>query len=188
MLQILAQTDPSAIYRVRRRLPKAARLHYCSAMFCPNCAAQNESSQHYCRTCGLKLDALEAELKMQNPSDDLAILLKKKRRMDLLGTGALSIAGIIGFSLLLTVAVYYKLMLLGPELLFGSAIGALILFLLAAIFFLAYSKFVLKIDRVVSSSSQQPELTVPTGKLLQDPAPFEPASVTEHSTELLRRK
>lgn len=125
---------------------------------------------------------------MQNPSEELAVLLKKKRRIELLGTGALSIAGIIGLSLLLTAAVYYKLLLLGPEVLFGSAIGALILFLLASIFFLAYSKFLLKIDRIVHTSSEQPELTVPTAKLLHEPTRFEPASVTEHSTELLRRK
>ena len=156
-------------------------------MFCPNCAAQNDTSQHYCRTCGLKLDAIAAELTVQNPSEEVAAMLKKKRRMELLGTGTLTIAGIIGLCLLLTVAVYYKLMLLGPEVLFGSAIGALILFLLASIFFFSYAKFFLKIDRIIPRSPEQPELTEPTGKLLDDPL-FEPASVTEHSTELLRRK
>ena len=108
--------------------------------------------------------------------------------MELVGTGALTVAGIIGFCLLLTLAVYYKLLFFGPEVLFGSAIGALVLSLLVSIFFLAYPKFFLKIDnRDIPHSNEQPELTGPTGKLLDDP-PFEPASVSEHSTELLRRK
>jgi hypothetical protein len=133
------------------------------------------------------LDIIAAELTVQNPSEEVAALLKKRRRVELLGLSALSISGIIGLCLLLTLVVYYKLMLLGPEVLFGSAIGALILFLLASIFLLAYSKFFLNIDRALSHSPKQPELTVPTNKLLDDP-PYEPASVTEHSTELLHRK
>ena len=157
-------------------------------MFCPNCAAKNEASQHYCRTCGLKLDAIAAKLMEQNPSDEVAALLKKKRRIEFLGMASLSVAGIIGLSLLLTVAVYYKLMLVGPDVLLGSAIGALILFLLASIFLLAYPKFFLKIDRAIPNSSDQLEPTEPTGKLLDEPTPFEPASVTEHETERLRRK
>src|SRR5436190_5707523 len=156
-------------------------------MFCPNCAAQNDASQHYCRMCGLKLDAIAAELTVQNPSEEVAALLKKKRWMELLGKSALTISGIIGLSLLLTLAVYYKLMLLGPEVLFGSAVGALILFLLASIIFLAYPKFFLKIDGAILRSPEQSELTTRTRKLLNDPQ-FESASVTEHSTELLKPK
>jgi hypothetical protein len=154
-------------------------------MFCPNCAAQNDLTQHYCRTCGLKLDAIVADMAVQNPSKELAALLEKKRRIEWIGKAALSIAGIIGFSLLLALAFYYKLALFGPELLFGSAIGALVLFGLAAIIFFSYSKFALKIDRVRPHTPD--ELSTPTAKLLNDP-PFEPASVTEHSTERLHRK
>jgi len=137
--------------------------------------------------CGLKLDAIAAELTVQNPSEEVAALLKKKRWMELLGKSALTISGIIGLCLLLTLAVYYKLMLLGPQVLFGSAVGALILFLLASITFLAYPKFFLKIDGAILHSPAQPELTTRTGKLLNDPQ-FEPASVTEYSTELLTPK
>src|SRR5688572_2059582 len=133
-------------------------------MFCPNCGTQNDAPQHYCRMCGLKLDAIAAELAVQNPSEEVAALLKKKKRMEFVGISALTISGIIGLCLLLTLAVYYKLMLLGPEVLFGSAIGALILFLLASIFFLAYPKFYLRIDHAKSHSPERPELTEATGK------------------------
>jgi len=123
-----------------------------------------------------------AELTLQNPPEEVAALLRKKRRMELVSTFALCIAGIIGLCVVLTLAVYYKLMLVGPEVLFGSAIGALILFVLVAIFFWVYPKFFLKIDNVIAEKP-----AAPTGKLLNDP-PFEAASVTEHSTELLKRK
>ena len=156
-------------------------------MFCPNCGAQNESAQHYCRMCGLGLDAISVELTAQNPSPEMALLLKKKRRIEKLGVYSLSIAGIIGLCLLIAVTVYYKLAILGPELLFGSAVGALILFLLASIAFFAYSKY---FRRFVYSNKDLPEqrdLKNETKKLIND-APFEPASVTEHSTELLKRR
>lgn len=71
------------------------------------------------------------------------------------GFFSLSIAGIIGFSLLLAKAFYYKLMIVGPELLFGSAIEALILFLLASVFFFNYPKFFLKLDRINPRFSEQ---------------------------------
>lgn len=137
--------------------------------------------------CGLQLDAIAAELTAQKPSAEMALLLKRRKRVEMLGVCSLSIAGIIGFSLLLSKVFYYKLMILGPELLFGSAIGALILFLLASVFFFNYPKFFMKLDRINPNLHEQPELATPTNKLLGDP-PFEPASVTEHSTELLRRK
>lgn len=156
-------------------------------MFCPNCAAQNEAAQHYCRMCGLGLDAISAELTAQNPSPETAVLLKKQRRIETLGVFSLSIAGIIGLSLLLAVAFYYKLALLGPELLFGSAVGALILFLLASIVFFIYSKYFMKVGYPDDRLPEQRDLAMPTNRLLNDP-PFEPASVTEHSTELLRQK
>ena len=160
---------------------------YCLGMFCPSCAAQNDVSQHYCRACGFKLDVVAAELAVQNPSEEVAALIKKKRLMEWMGTSALSIAGIIGLCLLLALAFYYKLSLLGPQLLFGSAVGALVLFLLASLFFFNYSKFFFKIDALRSHMPERPELSTPTAKLLDD-APFEPASVTEHSTERLPRR
>jgi hypothetical protein len=133
--------------------------------------------------CGLKLDAIAADLTAQKPSPEMAELFKRQRRMQMLGVFSLSTAGVIGLALLFAKVFYYKLIILGPELLFGSAIGAVILFMLASVFFFNYPKLFMKSGHV----SQQPDLATPTNKLLNDP-PFEPASVTEHSTELLHRK
>jgi hypothetical protein len=160
-------------------------------MFCPNCAAQNDTAQHYCRMCGLKLDAIVVEMTSQKPSTEMVELFKKQRRMQRLGVFSLSTAGGIGIALLFAQVIYYKLMILGPELLFGGAIGAVVLFLLASIFFFNYPKLFMKLDRSEPHLSRQTETEIPTNKLLDDP-PFEPvrqpASVTEHSTELLHRK
>jgi hypothetical protein len=153
-------------------------------MFCPSCAAQNDTAQHYCRMCGLKLDAITAEVTAQKPSAGMSELFKRQRRMEMFGVGSLSIAAVIGLMLLLSRVFYYKLMIFGPEVLFGSAVGALILFLLASLFFFHYPKLFMK-PRPHHSDESEP--SSPTNKLLNDP-PFEPASVTEHSTELLHRK
>ena len=158
-------------------------------MFCPNCASTNDPAQHYCRTCGLKLDAIVADVAAQRPSEEFAVLLKRKRRMELFGVASLSIAGIIGLSLLLANAFYYKLQLFGAELLFGSATVALFVFALASIFFFNYPKLFMNFDHLnhrlpaknEADAADQPD----TNKLLMDPS-FEPISVTEHSTELLK--
>lgn len=137
--------------------------------------------------CGLKLDAIVTQMELQKPSAEMAELFKKQRWMQRLGVFSLSTAGFIGFALLLAQVVYYKLLVLGPLLLFGSAIGAVMLFLLASAFFFIYPKFFMKLDRSDPHFPEQTEISTPTHKLLNDP-PFERASVTEHSTELLHRK
>jgi len=83
------------------------------AAFCPNCAAPNVESQHYCRMWGLRLDAIVAELTAQDPSPEVALLLKRQRQIERLGIFSLTIAGIIGLCLLIAVASYYKLAILG---------------------------------------------------------------------------
>lgn len=106
----------------------------------------------------------------------------------MLGVFSLSTAGVIGFSLLLANAFYYKLQIFGPELLFRSASVALLFFGLASVFFFNYPKLFMKFDRL--NPRLEPKKNVlseaaPTNRLLADP-PFEPASVTEHSTVRLK--
>ena len=137
--------------------------------------------------CGLRLEAIASELAVQNPSAEMAALSKRRKRAEMLGVICLSTAGGIGLMVLICTVFYYKLLLLGPELLLGSAGGAVILFLLASILFFCYPKFFIKVARTNESFKNQVKAAIPTNKLLNDP-PFEPASVTEHSTELLRRK
>src|SRR5215813_2621559 len=111
-------------------------------MFCPNCAAQNDVAQRYCRTCGLKLDAIAQDLSSQRPSDEFARLLKRKRQFEWAGALSMMTAGMIGLSMLIAGGFYYKLHWLGLEVLFWSASIALALFALASVFFFNYAKFV----------------------------------------------
>ena len=135
--------------------------------------------------CGLRLEAIAAELSLQKPSAEMAELYKRQRQMQRLGVLSLSVAGTLGIALLMAKVFYYKLIILGPELLFGSAIGALILFMLASVFFFNYPKLFMK-PKPYNELPGERDAAIPTNKLLADP-PFGPASVTEHSTELLHR-
>jgi hypothetical protein len=156
-------------------------------MFCPNCAAENRSEQNYCRSCGLNLNPITQAVLEQAPSNEYARLHRRKELFEKLGTFSLSIAGIIAFSFLIVLAAYYKMILLGPEVLFWSGFAALISFLLLSIFFFIYPKLFMKFERLNLDRRQtdRSEIAVPTAKLIED-RPFEPIpTVTEDSTDLL---
>lgn len=155
-------------------------------MFCPNCSAKNVPEQHYCRTCGLKLDLIAAELASQRPSSEYSALLQRKERFEKLGIAAISVTAMIGLVALLSKIL--GLEIFGPD--FSPWIGfaAFAVFGLLSVFFFNYPKLFMEFEKVNPrlSPSISAENTPPlaTDKLLNDP-PFEPASVTEHSTELL---
>lgn len=156
-------------------------------MFCPNCATRNEEGHYFCRSCGLKLDTIAVELAAQQPSAEAAEVLRRKNLFERLSKLSISISGLVGFMIIVSIAVFYKLILFGPEILFGSAMGAVVFFALLAAFFYAYPRFFMTSEERRSTPAEpeeRKELTVPTGKLLNEPH-FEPASVTEDSTELL---
>jgi hypothetical protein len=159
-------------------------------MFCPNCAAKNTDEQHYCRSCGLKLDAISREVAGQFPSQEYAALARRKRAFEIVGMFSLSVAAFIGVMMLLARVFYYKLVLFGPDVLFYSAFGALVLFGLLSVFFFNYPAVAMKFDDVnprLPAPAESDGLPLDTKKLIED-RPFEPASVTEHTTELLPQK
>ena len=133
--------------------------------------------------CGLRLDTIAAEFAAQRPSARMDETFDRRRWMQKLGLISLSMAGVVALALVFAQVFYYKLLIFGPALLFGSAMGGILLLLLAAVFFFYYPRFFMK----QSYAEEQAEIECHTNKLLNDP-PFEPASVTEHSTELLHRK
>ena len=160
-------------------------------MFCPNCAAQNDITLHYCRACGLKLDTIAENVSSQRPSAEFAHVLDRLRRFEFLGVACLSVAGFIGLSIVVAAIFYYKMQWVGPQVLFGSASIALVVFTVLSAIFLSYPKFALKRSRLSMPSSNPPKNEVEaitTNKLIDD-RPFEPVpSVTEHSTELLSER
>ena len=123
----------------------------------------------------------------QFPSIEYAALARRIRRFELIGVASLSIAAIVGLSVLIVKAFQYKVILFGPEVLFYAAFAALLLFGLFSVFCFNYKEFV-NFDKLnprlpVSETDNKVE-KVTTNKLLEDRV-FAPASVTEHSTELL---
>jgi hypothetical protein len=157
-------------------------------MFCPNCGAENRVEQNYCRSCGLKLDAISQAVAEQFPSKEYAELQRRRELFEKLGLFSLSAAGLIGLSYLLFKVAYYKLILFGPDVLFWSAFVALIGFLLLSVFFFNYPKLFMKFEKLNPRLSlpNEPTISATTNKLIED-RPFEPVpSVTEQSTELLQ--
>lgn len=159
-------------------------------MFCPNCGAENKSEQNFCRFCGLKLDAISQAVAEQTPSNEFAQLLKRKQLFEKLGIVSLSAFGLIGLSFLIAIAVIYKMMLFGADVLFLSGFIAFMVFGLLSAFFFNYPKLFMNFEKLNPrlSPDETEQISQPTNKLIED-KPFEPVgSVTEHSTELLLNK
>ncbi|MEO7538931.1 MAG: zinc-ribbon domain-containing protein [Pyrinomonadaceae bacterium] len=155
-------------------------------MFCPNCGTQNQDTHIYCRSCGLKLDAIVHAVAQQFPSDEYARLQRRKNVLETIGVICLAIFGLIGFSFLFAKVIQYKLDWLGADVLFWSGIIAMLTFGLLSVFFFNYPKLAMKFDEInprLPSPDEKPA-SYNTSKLIED-RHFEPASVTEHSTELL---
>jgi len=153
-------------------------------MFCPNCGAKNSVEQHYCRGCGLRLDAIVEAVSDQFPSEEYADLQRRKERFEWIGLLCFSLAGLLGLLMLIVLAAFYKILILGPEIIFGAAAAAMVGFLLLSLFFFNYPRFFMK-ARKFESDENAPS-TVITAKLIED-RPFEPvSSVTEATTEVLK--
>ena len=153
-------------------------------MFCPNCGSKNSVEQNYCRGCGLKLEAIVEAVSDQFPSKEYADLQRRKERFEWFGLLCLSMAGLLAFLLLAVLAAFYKVVILGPEIIFGSAVTALIGFVLLSVYFFYYPRLYMKAKNV--APAENPPSDVVTAKLIED-RPFEPAaSVTESTTEFLK--
>src|SRR5438552_317786 len=133
---------PKSIIRTGEHLLSYSRRGF--DMFCPNCGAENQTEQNYCRGCGLRLDAVLQAVNEQFPSDEYAQLQRRRQIFQNLGLFSVSAAALIAIGFVLFKAAYYKLILLGPDVLFGSAIAALVGFLLLSVFFFSYPKFFMK--------------------------------------------
>jgi len=157
-------------------------------MFCPNCANKIEIEQKFCRYCGLKIGSIVQIVSEQNPDNEFIVLQKRKELFDKLGVFALVCFGSIGFSYLFYKIIYYKMILFGENVMFWSAFAAFIVFGLLAAFFFNYPKIFMneKLSGLKEkmSEAEKNQIGAETNKLLSE-SRFEPASVTENSTELL---
>mgnify|MGYP000870821266 CR=1 FL=1 len=155
-------------------------------MFCPNCATPNADDHSFCRRCGLKLDAISKNVAEQFPSEEYVAIANRIRRFEKIGVASLSVSAIVALSMLIVKAYEYKVILFGPNVLFYIAVAAFVLFALFSVYCFNYKEFV-NFDKLnprlpLPDKSEAEKFT--TSKLIED-RQFEPASVTEHSTELL---
>ncbi|MEO8649481.1 MAG: hypothetical protein ABI539_09975 [Acidobacteriota bacterium] len=127
----------------------------------------------------------------QFPTEEYAVLQRRKERFEKLGLLSLSMFGFLGFALLFGNAAYYKIILFGPEIIFGAALAAMFIFGLLSVFFFNYPKIFMGVEKVnhrlpVASG---PDLEAPETARLLEESRLEPIhSVTEDPTELLAVK
>lgn len=154
-------------------------------MYCPNCGTKNQAAHNFCRSCGLKLDEISRNVAEQFPSDEYAKLMRRKERFEKFGMASLVITAIVGLSMFLYKVGGYKAGLFGETTLLWIAFGAFALFGLLAVFLVNYPKVFMNFEnvnpRLDTEKSSKPR---DTRRLIEDRL-FEPASVTERSTELL---
>ena len=155
-------------------------------MFCPNCASKIEIEQKFCRSCGLKLEAVVQVISEQIPTKEFAKMQKRKEMFEKLGIFSLSAFALIGFAFIISAVGYYKIILFGADVIFWSAFGAFAAFGLLAVFFFNYPKLFMKLQTVNPRllKPEEREISEPTNKLLQEGFIEPLPSVTENSTEL----
>jgi hypothetical protein len=157
-------------------------------MFCPNCGAENRVEQNYCRSCGLKLDAIVQMVSEQFPTEEYAAMQRRKERFEKLGLVSLSLFAFLAFALVFGWAAYVKIILFGADVIFGAAFVAMFVFGLLSVVFFNYPKMFMNFDKVNHRlpASADAELKPTTTARLIEERPFEPVpSVTEDSTDLL---
>ena len=157
-------------------------------MFCPNCANKIETEQNFCRFCGLNISSIVQIVSEQNPDNEFLVLQRRKEFFEKLAVFALFCSGCIAGSYLLFKIIYYKMILFGENAIFLSAVIAFVVFGLLAFFFFNYPKFFMneKLSALKEkiAEAEKNQIGAVTGKLLEE-SHFEPATVTENSTELL---
>lgn len=159
-------------------------------MFCPNCGANNNIEQNFCRFCSLNLQETNVSLAAQLSSGQNAAQLKKLERIR-------TFSDIISFGL--TVAIATGILIFIYTALTGTVFfGAKIFWALIIVFAIIESVLLYvryantpgyadEMDRKSVLAQNEPGKRE-TAKLLED-KPFEPAtSVAENSTELRREQ
>lgn len=157
-------------------------------MFCPNCGANNTTEQKFCRACGLNIEETAASLQKQIPSAESAELMRQKKRWDTFGAvawnGLIIVAGwaLLNFIYL----IIEKLILTGANIKLGIIAILFLLFGAATLVYVYKSQEFKEANPSPKEPEQEtPELSIPTGKLIEE-KPFEPIQgVTENSTDLL---
>ena len=154
-------------------------------MFCPNCGNKNSEKLRFCRSCGLKLEKITKILAEENLPNQETNILKNKKLFEKLGFISLLCFLGMAFGYVFYLAVYYKFLLFGKELMAAFALFGFIGLGLLSSFFFNFHKFY---NRGKDKNELPDEIEEAEERLLTE-GEFEPVpSVTENSTELLNAK
>ena len=154
-------------------------------MFCPNCGKET-NEQKFCRDCGLKVEKIFNVLVKEIQESEKSSVQKRDDLFRKLGFISLSLLFGLCFSFVFYLAVYYKFLIFGKEIIGAIGLTAMVCLGLLSLFFFNLPKLLERkeLSAEFSTNSEIEEARI-TEKLLSG-GNFEPIqSVTENSTELL---
>ncbi len=157
-------------------------------MFCPNCGKET-NNQNFCRDCGLKVEKIFKVLVKEIEEREKTIVQKRDDLYRRLGYISLSLLFGLCFGYLFYLAVDYKFLIFGKEVMGVIGLSAMVFLGLLSLYFFNLPKFLNheKINEEFSKDNEIGEARI-TEKLLSE-GNFEPLpSVTENSTEFLLNK
>ena len=154
-------------------------------MFCPNCGKET-NEQKFCRDCGLKVEKIFNVLVKEIQEGEKTSIQKRDDLFRKLGFISLSLLFGLCFSFVFYIAVYYKFLIFGKEIIGAIGLTAMVCLGLLSLFFFNLPKLLERkqLSEEFSNDSEIEEKRI-TEKLLSE-GMFEPIpSITENSTELL---
>jgi hypothetical protein len=151
-----------------------------SNVFCPNCSAKNKIEQNFCRFCGFNLQATKTSLTTQLSSGENSRELKQLQLIK-----KFTDYGSIALTVVVSVAIAFYAYVVLTKMVFSGKRILVGLFLLSMTFqFIMDQIRRIKRKKIAEINARTDLPSKETTKLLED-KPFAPASVTEHSTQLL---
>jgi hypothetical protein len=157
-------------------------------MFCPNCGKET-NEQKFCRDCGLKVEKIFNVLVKEIREKEKTNVQRREDLFRKLGFVSLSLLFGLCFSFVFYLAVYYKFLIFGKEIIGAIGLTAMVFLGLLSLVFFNLPKFFdrRKINEEFSKDTEIEEAR--NTKQFLSEGNFEPiSSVAENSTELLYTK
>jgi uncharacterized membrane protein YvbJ len=157
-------------------------------MFCPNCGANNQAEQKFCRSCGLNLEKSAASLLEQIPDAQNTDLIKQTQLVERFGNFALGGFGLVLLAGIGTIIyfIFSKMILTGANVLAGILLILFLIFAVLSLIFVFFNESAKDKKYRTNPALLNESNEAKDGAKLLGEKHFAPVvSVTENSTELL---